>query len=267
MKVALVTGVSSGIGHATATALARAGFRVFGTSRKPPEQTQISGVEMLQLDVTNDASVAAAVSDVMSRTGRIDVLVNNAGIGLGAGAEESTAAQAQTLFDTNVFGTMRMTRAVLPHMRKQRSGRIVNISSVLGFIPAPYMALYASTKHAIEGYSESLDHEVRNLGIRVALIEPAYTATTFEQNMLGADATLPEYDSARQHLQALTKEVMVRADKPEVIGQVVVTAATTTSPKLRYPAGALAKKLSLLRRFVPAAMFDASMRKEMKLEG
>src|SRR4051812_5113634 len=169
--VALVTGASSGIGLATARALARNGYNVFGTSRKPVADTE-DGVTMLVCDVTDDESVRALVDNVMSRAGRIDLLVNNAGIGLLGGAEESSSAQAKALFDVNVFGVLRLTNAVLPIMRNQGRGRIVNLGSLLGLIPAPFNALYSSSKHAIEGYSESLDHEVRMQGIRVVVVEP-----------------------------------------------------------------------------------------------
>ena len=138
---------------------------------RPPGETR-GGVVFLPLDVTDDESVAGAVREVLDRSGRIDVLVNNAGVGVSGAAEESSIEQARALFDTNLFGSIRMTRAVLPHMREQGSGRIINVSSVLGFMPAPFMALYAATKHAIEGYSESLDHEVREHGVRVLLVEP-----------------------------------------------------------------------------------------------
>jgi len=166
-KVALVTGASSGIGQATAERLADAGYEVFGTSRRVRPGGQRS-LTMLTLDVTSDESVQAAVQEVVRRAGRIDVLVNNAGFGVApAGAEESSIEQAQSIFDTNFFGIVRMTRAVVPQMRKQEGGRIINIGSVLGFLPMPYGALYAATKHAIEGYSESLVHELRTRGIRV----------------------------------------------------------------------------------------------------
>jgi NADP-dependent 3-hydroxy acid dehydrogenase YdfG len=147
--VALVTGASSGIGKATAKTLMSAGYRVFGTSRRAVSENP-DGVTMLTCDVTDDASVAKVVDEVLTQAGRIDLLVNNAGIGLLGGAEESSTAQAQALFDVNVFGVLRITSAVLPVMRRQRTGRIINLSSVLGLIPAPYSALYASTKHAIE---------------------------------------------------------------------------------------------------------------------
>ena len=180
--VALVTGASSGIGKAAALALVEAGFEVVGTSRNTSRVTPRDGVTFLDLDVASDESVTAAVEQVIERFGRIDVLVNNAGIGAAGAAEESSVAQDQRVFDINVFGVIRMTKAVLPHMRAQGSGRIINISSVLGFVPAPYMAVYVASKHAIEGYSESLDHEVREHGVRVLLVEPAYTKTGFDAN-------------------------------------------------------------------------------------
>ena len=196
-KVALVTGASSGIGEATAQRLAAAGYKVYGTSRRGAQAGKRS-FEMLPLDVTSDESVAAAVSEVMRREGRIDVLVNNAGFGVApAGAEESSLDQARSIFETNFFGLVRMTRAVVPHMRAQGSGRIINIGSVLGFLPMPYGALYAATKHAVEGYSESLDHELRTRGIRVSVIEPAYTKTPFDANFMEPDAKLDEYREAR----------------------------------------------------------------------
>src|SRR5437764_9797874 len=181
-RVALVTGASSGIGEAAAHQLLDAGFTVYGTSRKAVAGEQRDGVVFLPLDVTDDQSVAGTVREVLDRSGRIDVLVNNAGVGTAGAAEESSIDQARALFETNLFGSIRMTRAVLPHMREQSGGRIINVSSVLGFMPAPFMALYAATKHAIEGYSESLDHEVREYGVRVLLVEPAYTRTSFDTN-------------------------------------------------------------------------------------
>ena len=144
---------------------------------------------------------------------RIDVLLNNAVLVSPAGAEESSIEQARSIFDTNFFGIVRMTRAVVPHMRRQGGGRIINIGSVLGLLPAPYMALYAASKHAIEGYSESLDHELRTRGIRVSVIEPAYTKTQFEANLLEADAKLDEYREVRAALGERLKGDGT-ADKP-----------------------------------------------------
>ena len=263
-KTAIVTGASSGIGKATAQALARAGFAVFGTSRRRVENGP-KGVTMLACDVTDDDAVRNLVADVLSRTGRIDLLVNNAGIGLLGGAEESSIAQVRALFEVNLFGVMRMTNAVLPAMRRAGSGHIVNMSSVLGFIPAPYSAHYGATKHALEGYSESLDHETRAFGIRVSMIEPAFTRSAFDQSALTPDVPMAEYDQARAGADALIKQAMIVGDPPEVVAETVVLAATSARPKRRYPAGRQAKTLSVLRRFVPATSFDKSLRKQMRL--
>ncbi|MEW6450929.1 MAG: oxidoreductase [Pseudomonadota bacterium] len=260
-EVALVTGASSGIGHATAKALQSAGFRVFGTSRRATNESA-DGVTMLTCDVTDDASVAKLANDVLARAGRIDLLVNNAGIGLLGGAEESSIAQAQALFDVNVFGVLRVTNAVLPTMRRQGKGRIVNLSSVLGLIPAPYSALYASTKHAIEGYSESLDHELRSFGIRVVLVEPAYTRTSFEENLAKPDRVLDLYGAARAGMEVILRKAIETGDTPEVVAETILKAATASLPRRRYAAGKMARQVSFLRRFVPASAFDKSLRKQ-----
>src|SRR5436190_490116 len=265
-KIALVTGASSGIGEATAGRLATAGYKVYGTSRRPPKPGRRS-FEMLTLDVTSDASVEAVVSEVMRREGRIDLLVNNAGFSTApAGAEESSIDQTRSIFDTNFFGIVRMTRAVVPHMRRQGGGRIINIGSVLGFLPAPYMALYAATKHAIEGYSESLDHELRTRGIRVSVIEPAYTKTQFDAHLLEAASKLDDYREDRAALGKRLKKVIEAADEPGVVADVVLHAAAAARPKLRYAAGRGASRLRWLRRFAPAGVMDAGIRKEFRLD-
>lgn len=263
MKVALVTGASSGIGLATAKALKKAGYRVFGTSRKVVESSD--GITMLICDVTSETSVKNIVSEILEQTGRIDLLVNNAGIGLLAGAEESSTAQAKALFEVNVFGITRVTNAVLPTMRQQKKGLIINISSILGLIPAPYNALYSATKHAVEGYSESLDHELRNFGIRVVLVEPAMTRTTFEENITRPDQPLPIYDSVRADMEVFMREGINTGDAPEIVAETVVKAAMAATPKRRYTAGKLASQLRFLRRFLSEAVFDKNLRKSFKL--
>ena len=265
-KVALVTGASSGIGQATAERLAKAGYTVYGTSRRGGDASGRS-FEMLPLDVTSDESVDAAVQKLMQAEGRIDLLVNNAGFGVApAGAEESSMTQALSIFDTNFFGIVRMIRAVVPQMRRQGAGRIINIGSVLGFLPMPYGALYAATKHAIEGYSESLDHELRTRGIRVSVIEPAYTKTPFDANLLEPDAKLDEYRAVRAAVNQPVKEVMATAEQPGVVADVVLKAASAARPKLRYTAGGLASRLRLLRRFAPTGLVDAGIRRDLRLD-
>jgi NAD(P)-dependent dehydrogenase (short-subunit alcohol dehydrogenase family) len=263
--VALVTGATSGIGKAAASALVDAGFEVVGTGRDTARITPRDGVTYLDLDVTSDASVAALAQQVTQRFGRIDVLVNNAGVGSAGAAEERSVEQDQGVFDINVFGLIRMTKAVLPHMRAQGGGRIINISSVAGFAPQPHMAAYVASKHAVEGYSESVDHEVRGHGMRVLLVEPANTNTPFDGNVVRADAPLPVYAQQRLIFDELIATAMKDGDNPTTVAQAMVAAATDRKPKLRYTAGPAAGRLSMLRRIVPARVFDKQIHKFNRL--
>ena len=263
-KTAIVIGASTGIGRAIAETLAARGLRVFGTSRSLRDDAP-RGVSMLSCDVTDERSVSAMVSTVLADAGQIDVLVNNAGVGLVGGAEESSIAQVQHLFDVNLFGAMRVTNAVLPSMRQRREGRIINISSVLGLAPAPYSAHYSAAKHALEGYSESLDHEVRAFNIRVSLVEPAYSRSGFDRNALEPDRRLHDYDRARADARTALQVAMVTADPPALVARTVLVAATAQRPRRRYTAGRAARRISLLRRFAPASLFDKGLRKQMRL--
>ncbi|WP_028473757.1 oxidoreductase [Nocardioides alkalitolerans] len=263
--VALVTGASSGIGRATALALVDAGFVVVGTSRDTADVEPPEGVTLVDLDVSSDESVRSVVAEVIELFGRIDVLVNNAGVGAIGAGEESSIGQARRVFDVNVFGLMRMANAVLPHMRAQRSGRIVNVSSVLGLIPAPFMAVYAATKHAVEGYSESVDHELREHGVRMLLVEPAYTRTSFEARSMEPDSPLPVYAGQRAVARDVLAQALRVADDAGVVAKAVVAASTDATPRVRYTAGSMATRVSLLRRLVPSRAFDRQIRKLNRL--
>jgi len=235
--VAVITGVSSGIGNATARALVARGYRVFGTARSEasivPEK-----VERVLLDVRDGESIQRGLDEVLAKVGHIDLLVNNAGGSLDGAFEETPLGQARDLFELNFFGAVRMTQAVLPAMRARKSGRIVFVSSVLGFLPAPFMGFYAASKHALEGLAESLDHETRTLGIRVALVEPGYTRTNFDANGSSAPALVADYAAALDRTRA----------------------------KMRYPAGSRAGLLRRLRRYLPASILDGALRKEFGLD-
>ena len=259
MKVAVVTGVSSGIGQATAAKLAKSGYRTFGTVRSAIDSH--SDIELVRVDVRDRDSVDEGIASIFERAGRIDVLVNSAGSALISAAEETSTEETRELFETNVFGVMRMTQAVLPAMRAQRSGRIINISSVLGFLPAPFMSVYAATKHAVEGYSESLDHEVRNFGVRVIVVEPGFTRTNLGRHNGGAQKPLPEYDDVRQRVVARVNESIENGVDPAIVAEVVLRAATDVTPRLHYPVGREAKFLRLLRSIAPAALVDQGVRK------
>lgn len=260
-RVALVTGASSGIGEAAAKQLQAAGFTVYGTSRRGSAGAH-RALPLLALDVTDDVSVQAAIAELVRREGRIDLLVNNAGIGITGAAEESSIEQVRALFETNFHGVVRVTNAVLPLMRQQRSGRILNVGSGLGFIPSPFSAYYSATKHALEGYSESLDHEVRGFGIRIAVIEPGATRTSFESSTAAADQPLPAYDALRANYLAAYERAMAEADTPESVAGTIVQAALTRSPLLRYPSGKSARQGAFARRFLPRSLFDKVLHKQ-----
>jgi short-subunit dehydrogenase len=263
-RVVLITGASSGIGRATAELIAARGYRVFGGVRAPATTRPVAGVELMPLDVRDEASAKACVDEVRSRAGRIDVLINNAGVNLVGAVEETSIGQAQALFDTNVIGVLRMVQAVLPDMRRQGAGLIVNISSILGLIPAPYMGVYASTKHALEGLSESLDHEVRAFGIRVVLIEPHYTRTNLDASAAQADGRIDAYAPQRQRTAAvITRETNTGLEPRRVAEEVL--RAIEGRYRMRRPIGQAAL-LSWLRRLLPARLFEPSLRKAFALD-
>jgi NAD(P)-dependent dehydrogenase (short-subunit alcohol dehydrogenase family) len=218
------------------------------------------------MDIRDEASVQQGVEDIISRTGRIDVLINSAGVTLLGAVEETSIAEAQSLFETNVLGLLRTTQAVLPHMRKQRSGRIVNISSVLGFLPAPYMGLYSASKHAIEGMSETLDHEVRQFGIRLALVEPSFTRTNLDLNAPHAATRISVYDDERDLVLRAVQKNVQDAPEPDGVARTIVEAALGRW-RMRHTPPGQASILSKLRRFMPAGPVDASLRKSFGLTG
>ncbi len=264
-KTTLVTGVTSGIGREIAQLLAERGARVFGTVRNPQSASPIRGVEIVQMEVTDDSSVNAAVQSIVQKTGPIQYLVNNAGYHFMGALEETSVAEARQQFETNLFGVLRVTNAILPGMRQQGDGRIVNISSVLGFLPAPYMGIYAASKHAVEGYTETLDHEVRRFGVRALLVEPAYTRTKLSGNAKTAKMSLDAYVDERKRLTVAALQNIEHGDDPRRVAEAVLNALTAKSPRLRYPVGK-GVALSRMRRFVPAGMFDTSFRKQFQLD-
>lgn len=263
-KIVVVTGVSSGIGRTTAEKFVQRGCRVFGTVRNIAKAQAIPGVVLVAMDVCDDASIWRGIQSVIDQAGRIDVLVNNAGSSLLGAVEETAVSEAQALFDTNVFGILRTVQAVLPHMRAQRSGRIVNVSSVLGFLPAPYMGIYSASKHAVEGLSETLDHEVRQFGIRVALVEPGYTRTSLDINAPRAHSKIAAYDAERDFVSRKIAENVNGAPDPDRVAMTILDAALGAW-RMRHTPKGQAWLLSKLRRYMPAGAVDSSLRKDFGL--
>jgi len=256
--------VSSGIGYVTAEKFVKRGCQVFGTVRSLAKAPSLPGVEFIEMDVRDDASIQRGFQSIIDRAGRIDVLVNNAGMALVGAVEETSITEAASLFDTNVLGILRTTKAVLPYMRAQRSGRIVNVTSVLGFLPAPYMGLYSASKHAVEGMSESLDHELRQFGIRVVLVEPYYTKTNLDTNSPQTTSRIAAYDAERGLVSRTFANSISSAPQPDEVANTIVNAAFAAW-RMRRPPKGRALLLSKLRRYLPAALFDSALRKDFGL--
>jgi NAD(P)-dependent dehydrogenase (short-subunit alcohol dehydrogenase family) len=247
-KVVIITGSSSGIGLESALLLARNGYITYATMRSPEKDTSIKAavqkehlpIKVIQLDVNDDSSVKIAIDHIISETGRIDVLVNNAGYSLGGALEDLSMDEIQSQYETNLFGLIRVTQAVLPTMRKQRSGRILNISSGAGIFGFPGHSAYVSTKFAVEGLSESIAYELEPFGIKVILIEPGFIRTNFTQAMIVAkkaqDPASP-YSEMMQKIMASASELIKNASPAELVANIILDAASNPNPRLRYLAG------------------------------
>jgi NAD(P)-dependent dehydrogenase (short-subunit alcohol dehydrogenase family) len=247
-KVVIVTGSSSGIGLESALLLARNGYNTYATMRSPEKDTSIKTavqkeglpIRAVQLDVTDDSSVKNAVDHIISEAGRIDVLVNNAGYGLGGAFEDLSMEEIKSQYETNLFGLIRVTQAVLPTMRKQRSGRILNLSSGAGIFGYPGGSAYVSTKFAVEGLSESIAYELEPFGIKVILIEPGFIRTNFANVMVVAkkaqDPASP-YSELMQKIMASASELAKNPSDAELVANVILDAASNPNPRLRYLAG------------------------------
>ena len=264
-KVVLVTGVSSGIGRETAQLFAERGARLFGTVRDFRRNGDLPDVELVHMDVTDDTTVQDGVKSVLEKAGKVDILINNAGYGLTGALEETSVEEAQQQFDTNFFGVLRVTQAVLPAMRRHRSGRIVNISSALGFLPAPFNGIYGASKYALEGYTETLDHEVRTFGIRAVLVEPVFTKTDIDKKKKVAQYVIDTYTEQKERTQNAIQKRADRFDEAVRVAEVIYRAATDDPPRLHYPVGE-GVTLTWLRRFVPVRMFDRTFRKRFQLD-
>ena len=263
-SVVLVTGASSGFGKLTASALAKRGFRTFGTSRKLTAGNK-SDFEMLQLDVTSDTSVTKCVSDLMEKTGRVDVLVNNAGQVLTGGLEETSVGEAKTHFDSNFFGAVRMVNAVLPDMRKRGSGRIINVASLAGSFPVPFEGYYGAAKAALMTYSEALRQEVKSLGIKVSVVEPGFFKTNIIQNRTRAANMISDYDSMRKNALAVLEENVNKGSDPQEVADLIVKIIETPSPALHYAVGK-EKRYLFLKRILSQSVMESQIRKHWQLD-
>lgn len=269
-KTALVTGASSGIGEATALRLLALGFTVYGAARRVDRMRELaaSGIHTLAMDVTDDASMQAVVAQIIDETGRIDVLVNNAGYGSYGAIEDTSIDEGRRQFDVNVFGAMRLTQLVLPHMRAQGSGTIVNISSMGGKIYTPLGGWYHGTKFAVEALSDALRLETAPFGIDVVVIEPGGIATEWggiaAENVLKTSGTGPYARQATAIAGTLGSPAAAERDSsPWVVANAIGRAVTARRPKTRYVVGYGAKPLIALRWLLPDRAFDVLIRRAM----
>jgi len=269
-KVALVTGASSGIGEATARQLQKAGFIVYGAARRTDRMSDLaaSGVRTLPLDVTSETSVGDAVAEIIAAEGRIDVLVNNAGYGSYGALEDVPMEEARAQIEVNVFGLARLTQLVLPHMRAQHSGTIVNISSMGGRFATPMGAWYHASKYAVEGLSDALRLELKRFGIDVVIIEPGSIRTDWGAIAAGrlratsSDGPYAEQaDAMATSLERSSRPGNRMASPATVIGKAVTKAATARRPRTRYRVGFGASPLIFLNRLLPDRTFDALVKR------
>jgi len=220
----------------------------------------------LKLDVTSDDSVKACVGEVLSRAGRVDVLVNNAGYALSGAAEETSVAEAKDQFETNFFGVVRMVKAVLPGMREARSGRIINIGSLAGLVAIPYNSFYCGTKFALEAYSEALWYELKPFGVSVSLIEPGFVRTAINQAMRVAHNRIGAYDGPRDRAFAAVDRAVDKGITPEAVAKAVLQAAQSEMPRLRYRVGADSVWLPRVRAASPWGFFASGVRRTFALD-
>lgn len=249
-KVAIITGSSSGIGFETALTLARNGFHTYATMRNIKKSVDIMEIanrerlplQVIQLDVNDDTSIRNSIEKVISEKQRIDLLINNAGYGLVGAFEDLSVEEIKSQFETNFFGVIRLTQQVLPIMRKQKSGTIVNVSSGAGRIGFPGMSAYVSSKFALEGLSESMSYELEQFGIKIVIIEPGVIRTNFKKNAVMSkklldDSFISPYSSIIQKMDASITSIIEHATPPEEVAKAILHVVTSNNPELRFPIG------------------------------
>lgn len=264
-KIVLITGASAGIGKETAKLLLQKGYVVYGAARRLENMQDIAqlGVHILPLDITQEASVQTCIETIVAEQGRIDILVNNAGYGSYGAIEDVPIDEAKRQFEVNVFGLARITQLVLPYMRKQSFGYIINISSVAGKTYSPLGGWYHASKHALEGLSDCLRFEVAPFGIKVVIIEPGIIQTEWGNIALESAVQTSGKTNYAPYVIGMQKlfSSIKNPSHPQVIAKVIVRAISTKNPKTRYAAGAHAKPLLFLKKLITDKMYDSVMRK------
>lgn len=269
-KVVLITGASSGIGKETAKLLVANGNIVYAAARRLDKMSDLKehGVKLLEMDVTNDESMVGGIQKIINSEKRIDVLVNNAGYGSYGALEDVPISEAKYQFEVNIFGLARLTQLVLPHMRKQQSGKIVNISSMGGKFGEPHGAWYHSSKYAVEGLSDCLRMELKQFNIDVVLIEPGAIKSEWgriaKENLLNVSGNTAYKNLAEKHAKLIDRTYKLVGSEPVVIAKTILKAITSRRPKTRYAVGGGAKFILFFRRLLSDKLFDKVMLSQLK---
>jgi NAD(P)-dependent dehydrogenase (short-subunit alcohol dehydrogenase family) len=262
-ETVLITGASSGFGSMLANKLHAQGFNVIGTSREPEKYAGKVPFKLLRLDIDDDASIQSFPGELFQHVKRLDVLVNNAGYMLTGLAEETTLDVARQQFETNFWGTVKMTNAILPYFRKQRSGKIITVSSIVALIGPPNLSFYTASKHAVEGYFKSLRFELNPFNIKVSMVEPVWFKTNLASNAIKATAgTISDYDVYRRKATAATQKGIDDAEKPDAVVRKISDLITAKDPNFSNPVGKMTGMFLFLQAYAPK-MFEGSILKSV----
>jgi short-subunit dehydrogenase len=263
MQTVLITGTTSGIGLTIANKLHANGYKVYGTSRNPDQYRDKVKFELLELDVTSGVSIQNCVASFLSRSATIDALINNAGIGVCGSAEETSKELANKQFQTNFWGTVDITKAFLPIMRQQRTGKIITIGSLAGLIGVPFQSYYSASKHALEGFYKSLRFELKPFNIHVSVIEPGFFKTNLNQALEYAEATISDYNSTRDNALKIFSNSIKNAPSPEPVAEIALKILRSKNPRFSYRVGRDAKLLPFLQ-FMFTSLFEWGAAKKFK---
>jgi short-subunit dehydrogenase len=262
-KTILITGASSGFGLMLATDLHQKGFNVIGTSREPQKYQGKFPFKLLKLDIDNDTSIQFFAEQILKETKQIDALVNNAGFMVTGLAEETPIDVARQQFETNFWGTVKVTNSLLPIFRKQKFGQIITVSSIVGLIGPPNLSYYSASKHAVEGYFKSLRFELNPFNIKVSVVEPVWFKTNLGHNAIASTGNITDYDGYRKKVNAATQKGIDEAESPEAVVNSIIKLINSKEPKFSNPVGKMSGMIVFLQAFAPK-MFEGSILKSVK---
>jgi short-subunit dehydrogenase len=249
-KNILITGASTGFGLMLANKLVESGFNVIGTSREPEKYKEKVPFKLLRLDISDDDSINSFSKELYTQIEKLDVLVNNAGFFVTGLAEETPIKIGLQQFETNFWGTIKLTNAVLPHMRSLKQGKIITVGSFLGLIGHPNLSYYSASKHALEGYFKSLRFELNQFNIKISMIEPTFHKTNFVNNAVATHVNIKDYDTFRQKIHSYYNNELKKAPEPTAVANAIIKVINSKNPKFSYPVGKGTSMILTLQRFL-----------------